>query len=51
MVAGLRHMHGKKVLHRDIKLQNVMIQDGKCKLIDFGIARKAKTCQSLIVSP
>lgn len=51
MIAGLRHMHAKKVLHRDIKLQNIVIQDGKCKLIDFGIARKTKTCHSHIVNP
>jgi len=36
---ALGHAHGEKVLHRDIKPQNIMIcNDGKVKLTDFGIA-------------
>eukprot|EP00931_Biecheleriopsis_adriatica_P037636 TRINITY_DN21581_c0_g1_i1.p1 TRINITY_DN21581_c0_g1~~TRINITY_DN21581_c0_g1_i1.p1 ORF type:complete len:690 (+),score=106.88 TRINITY_DN21581_c0_g1_i1:263-2071(+) len=49
--AGLEHIHGKRVLHRDLKCQNIfMMRDGTVKLGDFGIAKilahttsKAKT--------
>ena len=35
---GIAYLHGNKLLHRDIKGQNVMItQDGRIRLIDFGI--------------
>ncbi|XP_061209141.1 serine/threonine-protein kinase Nek5 isoform X2 [Neopsephotus bourkii] len=39
---GLKHIHDKKILHRDIKAQNVFLSNnGKvAKLGDFGIARQ-----------
>ncbi|XP_077473760.1 serine/threonine-protein kinase Nek5 [Stigmatopora argus] len=50
---GLKHIHDRKILHRDIKSQNIFLAEGdvKIKLGDFGIARTlthtlelAKTC-------
>ncbi|XP_077584748.1 serine/threonine-protein kinase Nek5 [Stigmatopora nigra] len=50
---GLKHIHDRKILHRDIKSQNIFLaeRDVKIKLGDFGIARTlthtlelAKTC-------
>lgn len=36
---GLNHAHVKKVVHRDIKPQNILIsENGDVKIIDFGIA-------------
>jgi len=37
---GLHHLHSKKILHRDIKLENILHNhEGRVKLTDFGIAR------------
>ncbi|XP_043988696.1 serine/threonine-protein kinase Nek5-like isoform X11 [Gambusia affinis] len=50
---GLKHIHDRKILHRDIKSQNIFLTSGgmKVKLGDFGIARilnntleMARTC-------
>jgi serine/threonine protein kinase len=46
---GLSYLHSQRIIHRDIKLHNVILNDKhKCKLIDFGIARKAKYWKSSI---
>ncbi len=40
IVEGLMHIHQKGVLHRDIKLDNILL-DGKgtVKIADFGVSR------------
>ncbi|XP_069738026.1 serine/threonine-protein kinase Nek3-like [Phaenicophaeus curvirostris] len=40
MCLGVKHIHDKRVLHRDIKSKNVFLtQNGRVKLGDFGSAR------------
>jgi NIMA (never in mitosis gene a)-related kinase 1/4/5 len=37
---GMKHVHDRKIIHRDIKAQNVFLtKEGAIKLGDFGIAR------------
>jgi mitogen-activated protein kinase kinase kinase kinase 5 len=39
MLGGLAFLHGKKMMHRDIKGANIMLtNDGDVKLADFGVA-------------
>ncbi|XP_067301236.1 serine/threonine-protein kinase Nek5 isoform X2 [Pseudorasbora parva] len=46
---GLKHIHDRKVLHRDIKAQNIFLTQGglKVKLGDFGIARMLNNTMEL----
>lgn len=38
--AALSYMHSHKLLHMDVKPKNVMLKDGHCVLIDFGLAKQ-----------
>lgn len=37
---GLNEMYNHKLVHNDIKGDNIMIDDERCKFIDFGLAAK-----------
>lgn len=40
LVQGIKYCHSHRVLHRDLKPQNLLInQEGNLKLADFGLAR------------
>ncbi len=40
---ALGHAHGKEIVHRDVKPQNVMVDDeGRVRVMDFGLARELR---------
>jgi NIMA (never in mitosis gene a)-related kinase len=48
MLFGLNYLHERKVLHRDIKSQNIFIDsEGAIKLADFGISKMLEHTQNL----
>src|SRR5947209_419645 len=43
ILAGLEHLHERKIIHRDIKPDNILLQRETPRLADFGIARLLKS--------
>jgi serine/threonine protein kinase len=40
LTLGIQYLHKNKIVHRDIKPQNIFInEDGVIKLADFGISK------------
>ncbi len=40
ILSGLRHVHERGVIHRDLKPWNVLVgKNGTCKIVDFGLAK------------
>ncbi|WP_430789681.1 serine/threonine protein kinase [Virgibacillus flavescens] len=40
MVDIVEYLHGKDIVHKDLRIPNMMMKDGKLFLIDFGLSRK-----------
>jgi len=48
VILGVQLMHSKRILHRDLKSQNLFLtKDGVLKIGDFGIAKELETIKKL----
>jgi serine/threonine protein kinase len=43
IIEGLGYIHKKRILHRDIKLDNILLDGkGRVKIADFGVSKLVK---------
>ncbi|XP_063422764.1 uncharacterized protein LOC134707154 [Mytilus trossulus] len=42
---GLEHIHSREMVHRDLKLANILIKNGKAKIADVGMATDETSIQ------
>lgn len=40
VLSGFRYLAEKGIVHRDIKPANIFFKNGRCKIADFGFAKK-----------
>lgn len=39
IVRAVHYIHSKKIIHRDLKLENILLDSGnRCKIVDFGLS-------------
>lgn len=48
---GLYGMHTQGMMHRDLKLENIFMKKGLCKIGDFGFATRNETSDQYVGSP
>ncbi|KAG9406775.1 hypothetical protein AC1031_003099 [Aphanomyces cochlioides] len=41
IVHGVSYLHGKGIAHRDLSLENILLNNGNCYVCDFGLATSA----------
>lgn len=39
LIHGFHHLYKHKILHRDLKLANILLHDGIVKIADFGFSK------------
>ncbi|RIB01886.1 kinase-like domain-containing protein, partial [Gigaspora rosea] len=45
ITCGLAYLHINNIVHRDLHTKNILVDDGKMKIADFGLARETKNEQ------
>ena len=45
IVSGIKYMHQNNIIHRDIKLENILLQEGIVKICDFGFSKEIQDHQ------
>ena len=48
---GLYEMHKSGRMHRDLKLENIFLKDGRCKIGDFGFATQHPESEQYVGTP
>jgi serine/threonine protein kinase len=45
LLKGYNELYKLEIVHRDLKLFNIFVKNGKIKIADFGFASTAQACE------
>lgn len=48
VLVGVKAMHDAGICHRDLSLENVLLNDGNCRIIDFGLCLRVPQHEGLL---
>jgi len=49
MVRAIHYVHSKKIIHRDLKLENILLDaQNRCKIVDFGLSDYVSTEEKVV---
>jgi serine/threonine protein kinase len=54
IVSGIKYMHNHQIIHRDLKIQNILLHQGIIKICDFGFTKQVEEnqlCHSMCGTP
>lgn len=51
IISGLKYMHSNRIIHRDIKPDNILISGSKIKIADFGLSYRLEENETLVYRP
>ncbi|GIL83647.1 hypothetical protein Vretimale_10444 [Volvox reticuliferus] len=51
LLLSLSYVHSKRILHRDVKTQNIFLSDGKVLMGDFGLAKQLQRTFEMARTP
>lgn len=49
LLNGFKGLHDHLVMHRDLKMENILVKNGVVKLADFGLSKIAIEAKSKVV--
>ena len=49
IVVGFKELRSHEIMHRDLKLENIMVHDDKIKIADFGMAKIGQSIANTVV--
>lgn len=50
ILAAMLYLHQNRILHRDLKPQNILLQNDQIKICDFGFAKKMSASTNFLMS-
>jgi len=45
LIKGMSYLHGKKIIHKDLRSKNIFLENNKVVITDFGLFSMRRLCK------